>query len=176
MTRKPPRISLNLPVEKTDDDRSTSEAGANWGDSLPASAFESVSSRRAVAFGVDLLAIGAIWLVFGAIAAIIGVLSFGLLWGPATFIWSLVPLLYAMITMASPTMRGTPGMRLMRLRAASWRTGEDPGYLRSFVMIAMFYLTVSSTLGLVLFVGLFTKHMRLLHDLVSDIVVINEPS
>lgn len=133
-----------------------------------------MSGRRVVAFCLDLIAIGAIALVFWTLAGLLGLLTFGLAWGPAAFIGPALPLLYAMICISSPALQATPGMRLMRLRAASWRTGEPPGLLRGFLMTAIFYATVPPTLGLALAFGLFNRRMRLLHDVLSDIVVVND--
>lgn len=174
---KPPRIALTLPADKrqpASGARGPAADGAVWGETLPETAFAQVSTRRVVAFVIDLCAIAVLWLVFGAMAMVLGVLTLGLLWGPATALLSLVPFLYTMISISSPALQATPGMRLMRLRAASWRRGEPPGLLRGFLMTVIFYATVPATLGLVLFFALFNTRMRLLHDVLSDTVVVND--
>jgi len=172
---KPPaKIALRLPADKRTPRGATAPPAAGgppWGETLPDHAFRDVLARRCFAFAIDLFVIGVLWLVFGGMAVLLGLFSLGLLWAPATFLLGLLPLLYSALTIGAPALQGSPGMRLMRLRVASWRKGEPPGMLRAAIMSLVFYATAPATFGVVLAFGLFNSRKRLLHDALSDVVV-----
>jgi len=172
---KPPaKFALRLPTEKRNP-RDTAppqqDAAAPWGETLPEGAFRDVLARRSIAFAIDLVVIGLLWLGFGGMAVLLGIFSLGLLWAPATFLLGLLPLLYSTFTIGAPALQGSLGMRLMGLRVASWRKGEPPGLLRAAIMSVVFYATAPATFGLVLAFGLFNTRKRLLHDALSDIIL-----
>ncbi|MEM6490458.1 MAG: RDD family protein [Pseudomonadota bacterium] len=177
MSKPPAPFSLRLPAERRTPRGAApppAAGGPAWGESLPDGAFQGLMARRCVAFAIDLVVIALLWIVFGGMAVILGVLSLGLLWGPATALLAILPVLYSALTIGAPALQGSPGMRLMRLRAASWRSGEPPGLLRGAIMSVLFYATVPFTFGVVLAFGWFNTRKRLLHDALSDVVVYND--
>ena len=136
--------------------------------------FRGVLTRRAIAFGIDLvvLAVPVILaclfiLVFGVVTLGLGWALFWLVW-PATVIWSLV---YYGATLGGAN-SATIGMRMMDLELRTWYGA--PGY---FVLGAVhglcFWISVSVLSPLVLLVGLFNSRRRLLHDILLGTVVIN---
>lgn len=136
--------------------------------------FRGVSTRRAIAFIIDLLILS-IPVVFAVIfIAVFGLLTLGLGWAlfwlvsPATVIWAL---LYYGATMGGPH-SATIGMRVVGLELRTWYGA--PGY---FVLGAMhavlFWISVSVLSPFVVLIGLFNARGRLLHDFVLGTVIIN---
>ncbi|MGE0658907.1 MAG: RDD family protein [Reyranellaceae bacterium] len=132
--------------------------------------YDGLLSRRVVAYFIDLLLIGAIWVGLWIIGSFISVVTFGLFW----------PLVILAITVLAPAYHAffvgsaqaaTPGMSLMGLQV---RTFDDqpPTFLHALVQIVLFYVTVPTTGGLVLLVVLFNRHRRTLHDILSHLIVL----
>ena len=70
----------------------------------------------------------------------------------------------------------TLGMRLMELKPVNHQYNK-PNYSQEFVLSFLLYLSVSFTLGCILLVALFNNKGRCLHDIVTDIFIVNaEPS
>ena len=66
----------------------------------------------------------------------------------------------------------TVGMRLCGLKMVNAQGGKAE-YLQAFIVTALFYITASFTIGLVLLVALFSKHGRCLHDMMTGVFVVN---
>ena len=66
----------------------------------------------------------------------------------------------------------TIGMLLMGLKMVNAQGGKVE-YLQAFIETVLFYIIVSSTVGLVLLVALFSKHGRCLHDIMTGVFAVN---
>jgi uncharacterized RDD family membrane protein YckC len=136
--------------------------------------FEGVSTRRVLAFIVDVLIISIPILLACIFIFLFGIFTFGLGWllfwlvSPASAIWAI---LYYGITMGSPA-SATYGMRAFDLEIRTWYGGSCY-FLLGAVHAIVFWLTMSALTPLVLVVGLLNERRRLLHDFVLGTVVIN---
>ena len=136
--------------------------------------FRGVLTRRLLAFLIDLVVLSIPVILAVMFIAVFGVVTLGLGWAlfwlvsPASIIWALI---YYGASLGGPH-SATVGMRVMDLELRTWYGA--PGY---FVLGAMhavlFWISVSVLTPLVLLVGLFNGHRRLLHDIVLGTVVIN---
>jgi len=127
-----------------------------------------------LAFLIDLVVLSIPVILAVMFIAVFGVVTLGLGWAlfwlvsPASIIWALI---YYGASLGGPH-SATVGMRVMDLELRTWYGA--PGY---FVLGAMhavlFYVSISVLTPLVLLVGLFNGHRRLLHDIVLGTVVIN---
>jgi uncharacterized RDD family membrane protein YckC len=139
--------------------------------------FESVLSRRVIAFFVDLLMIGVPLALLAVFIFMFGLVTFGLGWflyllfGPISVIWAL---LYYGLTFGSPA-SATIGMRMVDLEMRTWY-GSPCYFLLGAAHAVAFWLTVTLLTPLVLLVGLFNDRKRLLHDMLVGTVVINNPA
>lgn len=127
------------------------------------SAYGGLRRRRIVAWAID----AALCLLLTCAAAIpatfLGLLSFGLLWGPAWLFVALVPLVYHAV-LVSGARRSTWGQRLMGLRFET-PDGRQAGFLQAGAHWVLFYLSVGFTAGLILIWTLFNSNKSLIHDL-----------
>ena len=128
-----------------------------------------VPSRRVGAFFIDAFLIGLLTLSLAVSFAIIHVMSFGLLHGPAHLIL-IVGLIYLSCFIASPVM-ATPGQMAVGLAV---RRSEDlgrPTLLQAIAFTALLYLTLAA--GVIwLGVAFFTHRRRTIHDMISGLVVV----
>ncbi|HEX3983235.1 MAG TPA: RDD family protein [Acidisoma sp.] len=128
-----------------------------------------VPSRRLAAFFIDSFLIALLTFGFALSFAVVHMMSFGLLHGPAHLIL-IVGLFYESLWMASPVM-ATPGQTAMGL---SIRRGDDlgrPTLLQTIAFTALLYLTLAAG---VIWLGVlfFTHRRRAIHDMVSGLVVV----
>ena len=120
--------------------------------------------RRISAFLIDLFIMGILWLVGWML--IIG--SLGLLAPVIFIIFAGLPVLYTTIMIATQG-SATFGMRALGLKVINLADEEDPpGWPQSFILAAMFYLTLYGTSGLLLLWCLFDDRQRCLHDILSN--------
>jgi uncharacterized RDD family membrane protein YckC len=133
--------------------------------------FEGVVFRRVVAYLVDVVIVGTCLIAAKAAAAILGVLSFGLLTPLLAVALGFIPLAYHTLLIGGPN-AATLGMSLMRVEVRSW-TGVRPSYPQALLMTALFYALVGLTWGLVLLWPLFNRRGRTLHDILSGTFVVN---
>lgn len=144
------------------------EGGAPW--NPPPEAFEGVSLRRALGYLIDVVVIALLYIPFGIAAGLLGLLSFGLLFGPAAALLPLLPLAYHTYLIGGPG-SATVGMRLMDVEVRTW-DGQRPGFVQAAVQTVLFYLSVGVLTPLVLLVGLFNAQARCLHDYLCGAVVV----
>lgn len=139
----------------------TNEEKSTQSEALPSGG---VIGRRVSAFLIDLFIMGIIWLVGWML--IIG--SLGLL-APVVFVFfAALPVLYTTVMIASEG-SATFGMRALGLRVVNRADEEDPpGWPQSFILAALFYLTLYGTSGLLLLWCLFDDRQRCLHDILSN--------
>src|SRR3984957_6097666 len=136
--------------------------------------FEGGSTRRVLAFIVDVLIISIPVLPAGIFIFLVGIFPFGLGWllfwlvSPAAAIWAI---LYYGITMGSPA-SATYGMRAFDLEIKTWYGG--PCYfLLGAVHAILFWISISALTPFVVIVGFFNERRRLLHDFLVGTVVVN---
>jgi uncharacterized RDD family membrane protein YckC len=136
--------------------------------------FEGVSTRRVLAFTVDVLIISIPILLACIFIFLFGIFTFGLGWllfwvvSPASAIWAI---LYYGITMGSPA-SATYGMRAFDLEIRTWYGG--PCYfLLGAVHAILFWISISALTPFIVLIGLFNERRRLLHDFLIGTVMIN---
>ncbi len=132
--------------------------------------FEGVLSRRAMAYIVDILILIGIAIVYHLASGLIGLLSFGLLYGPLVALAALVPVAYHTLTIGGPQ-SATIGMRLFGLEVRVWNGGR-PGYLQALLHTIVFFFSIGITGGLILLVPLFHNRHRCLHDIICGTLVV----
>ncbi|GEM_PF-897989 len=133
--------------------------------------YEAVVGKRVIAFCIDLGIMLVLFCAFGLLAMVLGILTLGLLWGPATALLSIFPILYHAFFIGSPT-TASPGMRMMDLEVRSW-DGEKPSYAQALIMALCFYISITLTSGLVLIFALFNGKNRNVQDYVAGTIVVN---
>lgn len=128
-----------------------------------------VPSRRIAAFFIDSFLIMLVTLGFAFVFALIHLMSFGLLHGPAHLVL-LVALVYLAGWIASPAM-ATPGQMAVGL---STRRSDDlgrPTLVQAIAFTGLLYLTLLA--GVIwLAVAFFTVRRRTIHDLLSGLVIV----
>ncbi len=132
--------------------------------------YDGVVWRRVLAYAIDVVVLAAILVVAKMTFWAAGVVSLGLLIGPLTLAYALIPLAYHTYFIGGPR-SATLGMRAMLVEVRAW-TGHRPNYLQAGVQTILFYTTVTLTGGLVLAVVLFNERRRTLHDYLAGTVVI----
>lgn len=133
--------------------------------------YAGVMMNRVVAFLIDMVIVAVIWGGLAVISVFLGLISFGLLWGPATAFMTLLPIIYHALFIAAPG-RATPGMKMMNIEVRSWN-GNRPTPLQALIMSLVFYITLTPTAGLVLIVALLNSRNRTLHDFVAGTVMVD---
>jgi len=135
----------------------------------PAGAFDGVIWARSLAFILDFIIVSALVLASWIVFAILGVLTFGLLW-PGMALGPLIALAYFTITLGGPR-SATPGMRWQGIELRTW-DGKRPGYLQAALQTILFYVTISIVSVFLLIVPFLNERRRCLHDYMCGTVVI----
>ena len=130
---------------------------------------EGVLARRVLAWLLDLVIIGLIFVGLWIALLVLGVLTLG--FGLSLFaLLPFVPFCYHVLTLAGP-MSATPGQAALGLVV---RRNEDfgrPTALQAVISTLLFYATLATS-GFLLVIALFTIRRRTLHDLASGLVVL----
>lgn len=135
-------------------------------------ATDGVLTRRALAFCLDLVVIGALVILFSLAILILGFLTFGLAWLLFAILIPAMGLLYSAMTVGGPH-QATIGMRMMGLRV--WRAAStarvDP--LTAGVHALLFWLATSTFVLWLLdvIIGFARDDRRVGHDLLVDVIV-----
>lgn len=132
---------------------------------IPQAAGATLGARIA-GFVIDWVILLMLYGLGTAAAAILGILTLGLLWGPLVALLPLLPLAYHTAFLASPR-HATPGQALMGLRAVSVTDPEGPGWVQALITVLLFYAGLVLTSGLILVWALFDDRSRCLHDILS---------
>lgn len=127
---------------------------------------------RMFAYIIDVICLFFILVVVKIVAAVIGVLSFGLLFPLLLLIIAGTPLAYHTYLIGSER-SATIGMRMMKIKVQTM-DGRQPDYTTAFLHCLIFYFSIFLTSGLVLLVSLFTPHGRCLHDYITNSIVVRE--
>jgi uncharacterized RDD family membrane protein YckC len=133
-----------------------------------------VLAGRAMAWFVDLVVVGMLWMVFVTVLFVLGVVTFGLTWYLIAPLWPLLAVIYSGITVSGPK-RGTIGMRLFGVELRT-QQGETASFVVAAVHAVFFYVTVSVLTPLILLVGLFNRERRLAHDFLAGMVATRKAS
>jgi uncharacterized RDD family membrane protein YckC len=129
-----------------------------------------VRSRRIAAYFIDLCCIAILCVGLWILAAVLTVLSLGLLGPPLHLMLLLVPVAYNAVLLSAPG-SATIGMRCFGIELRSW-TGERPVPLQATVQTVLFYVTVGATGSLILLFALFNRRKRTLHDVLAGTIVV----
>ena len=130
---------------------------------------DGVMSRRCVAWVFDaFLIVVLLWFLWW-ILVMFGVLTLGLGFG-AMSILPFVPFCYHFLSLLGAS-SATPGQQMTGLTVRRDDDLGPPTALQALVSVLLFYLTLATS-GLLLVVALFTRRHRMLHDLVSGLVVV----
>lgn len=130
---------------------------------------QGVMTRRCLAWLLDLLFIGLLFVPVWLLLLLFGLLTLGLGFG-AMAILPTVPFLYHFLSLLRAS-SATPGQALMGLTVRRDDDLGPPTGIQALVSIAMFYVTMATS-GLLLLIALFTTRHRTLHDLASGLVVV----
>lgn len=131
------------------------------------------AALRVAAFVIDWVIIGLLYGLSFAMATVLGVLSFGLLWAPAVALLPLLPLAYHTLFVASGR-HATPGQQLIGLHVVSATDPKGPGFVQALIATALFYASIGLTGGLILLWCLFDDKGRCLHDILSGTQVMRD--
>ncbi|MCB1477128.1 MAG: RDD family protein [Rhodobiaceae bacterium] len=135
--------------------------------------FESVLSRRTLAFLIDAAIIIAIMIALSVIFFALGIMTFGLAMPLLALVYPISGLGYTALTLGGRN-SATVGMRMMGLEMRT--TYGAPMYpLLAVAHALVFYFSFAFLTPFVLIVALFNRRKRLLHDLICGTIVINRP-
>lgn len=131
--------------------------------------FDGIRMKRVLAYIVDVVCIFFLGVAASTVAALLGVISFGLLSPLLVLALALVPLAYHTLTIGSHW-NATVGMRLFDLEVRL-NTSEHPDYIAALIHATIFYFTMAFTSFLILLVSIFNPRGRLLHDYLTNCTV-----
>ena len=131
--------------------------------------YDGVRTRRIFAFILDYLLVALLMIPFGAIVALLGLVTLGLGWLLFGILFPLVALIYIWITLGGPQ-QATVGMRMMGIRLERLDGRPVDGML-AVVHSVLFWAANAILTPLVLLATLFTDRKRTLHDLLLGTVV-----
>ena len=138
-------------------------------------AYAAVHPLRAVlgprigAYGIDFFIVGVVGSVIWVVVALLGVLTFGFTWILLGAVFPVTAILYNAV-MISGSGRGTLGMRLFRLEAVR-ADGGRADFATAGAHALLFFVSITFLTPLVLLIALVRDDRRLLHDLVTGMVV-----
>ena len=131
--------------------------------------YDGVRTRRIFAFILDYLLVALLMIPFGAIVALLGLVTLGLGWLLFGILFPLVALIYIWMTLGGPQ-QATVGMRMMGIRLDRL-DGRPVDGLLAVVHSVLFWAANALLTPLVLLVTLFSDRKRTLHDLLLGTVV-----
>jgi uncharacterized RDD family membrane protein YckC len=134
--------------------------------------FQGVIGKRVLAFIVDAIIIGILWIIAVVAVTILGVLTLGLAWLLFGLVFPAVGLGYNALTIGGPN-SATIGQRMMGLEVRMWFGGKVTPLIAAFhALLFWFSLVVFCPILLWAF---FDPRKRCLHDILAGVVVINRP-
>lgn len=156
----------NLPALRLSSQQSASQSAIPGPDLAP-ELYEGLLLRRATAFIIDWLMLLVLIIAIWWLKFILAVVSFGLIPFIAIPLTSLVPPLYAALTLKAPP-SATLGMRLCDV---TLRTADGKGLTLpiGFLHAVSFYVTFAITGALILLLPFFDKRGRLAQDLLLGV-------
>ncbi len=133
--------------------------------------FKDVLGRRIMAFAIDFVIICAITFAVHALLFFAGIFTLGLTWFLFGLAFPAVALSYTAYTLGGSE-SATIGMRVMGIQMRTWYGAPIYALLAAFHAI-LFYVSVIIFTPLILFLAIFMRRKRCLHDFVAGTVVIN---
>ena len=135
-------------------------------------ATDGVLTRRALAFCLDLIVIGALVILFSMAILVLGFLTFGLAWLLFALLIPGIGLLYSALTVGGPN-QATIGMRMMGLRVSRAASTARVDALTAGVHSLLFWLATSTFVLWLLdvIIGMARDDRRVGHDLLVDVIV-----
>lgn len=133
--------------------------------------YDSVLSRRIVAFVIDAIVVALLMIPAALVLFILVILTLGLAFILYGALFAIVAIGYIWVTLGGPN-SATIGMRIVGIEMRTWNGG------RSFPVLAVmhaliFWFSISLLTPLVLLVGLFTRRRQLLQDLLLGTLILN---
>ena len=135
--------------------------------------YDGITAKRVFAYAIDFLICAALGLAGWFVAAVVGLLSFGLLFAPLIAALALLPVAYHTLMIGSER-SATVGMSFVGIRVFKL-DGDRPEMLQAFIQSALFFFSISITSFFVLLVCLFNTRRRCLHDMLAGTLVLNDP-
>lgn len=148
-----------------------SQYGPGFGPALART--DGVLTRRLLAYGIDLVVIFGLSLLFGLLIGIAGILTLGAAWMLYAILVPATAILYSAVTVGGRA-QATIGMRMFGLAGVDASTGGPIGPLLAGLHAGLFYVGVSTLLllALDLAIGLARADRRLGHDLVVGLMLV----
>lgn len=132
--------------------------------------FESILTRRVIAFFIDCAVMVALIAAASVVAGILGLLTLGLAWLTFPLIVPVVFVAYYAVTLGSPA-RATLGMRAMDIVLTPMRDQPLDGWL-AMLHVLVFWVSCSVLTPFILAVGLITNRRQLLHDMLLGVLMV----
>lgn len=128
---------------------------------LDPSYWEGCIGKRFIAYIIDVVVLGFVWMGLGFVA----LLTLGLALPLTTLLWALAPLAYHTLMVSQ---RGaTVGQQFMGLRIVDARSGGKPSFMQAVILTIAFYLSVIFWFVPLAYV-IFDDRDRFLHDIISN--------
>lgn len=147
-----------------------SRSALDFAPELHPALFESVQRRRTIAFLIDMTIVTLLVLIAGFVVTILGIMTFGLGWLLFPALAPVIVLGYA--AFGASRYSATPGMRMVGLAMRNW-TGTAVDGMVGALHSLLYWVSTTILTPFVLLFGLFNPRKRLLHDVVSGIVVVD---
>lgn len=132
--------------------------------------YDGVRLKRSLAFLLDLLILGALYLGLLVLGGALTLATLGLASPLVALAWGLLFIVYPTVLLGGQG-RATLGMRALGIEAAT-ADGRAPSYLQAFIFAALFWFLGGASGWLVLLVSLFNPRGRCAHDFLSGLVVL----
>jgi uncharacterized RDD family membrane protein YckC len=132
--------------------------------------FEGVIGKRSLAFIIDCIIIGILWILAVLVVGVLGIITLGLAWLLYGMIFPLVGLGYNALTVGGPK-SATIGQRMMGLEWRTWYGGKVSPLIAAFHAL-LFWFSVVIFFPILLWC-LFDSQKRCLHDILAGMVVMN---
>ena len=130
--------------------------------------------RRCFAWAIDVAICSVLFWIAAIPAFLVGVFTFGLLWGPAWIAVALVPLVYH-AALVSGARGATWGQRLAGIEFVG-ALGGRASFLQAGIHWVLFYMGFVFTFGLIVLWSLFNPKKALLHDQIAGLVACRAPA
>lgn len=134
-----------------------------------ARAYDGVRRRRIMAFLIDCVIVGVLWVPAAVLVGFIGLVTFGLGWLLYGILFPLLALIYVSVTMSGPS-QATLGMRTMGIRLDRLDGSRVDGLFAILHAVLFWGLNVVLS-PLILLASLVLDRKRTVHDLVLGTVV-----
>lgn len=132
--------------------------------------FESLLTRRVVAFVIDCVVMMVLIAAVSVAAGILGLLTLGLAWLAFPVIVPVVFVAYYAVTLGSPG-RATLGMRAMDIVLTPMRDQPLDGWM-AMLHVLVFWVSCAVLTPFILAIGLITNRRQLLHDMILGVLMV----